>query len=183
MGFAAVSLGQLQGGHVPSRGAEPLTGGLAPYGVYATRDGKHVSLGALEPKFWLAFCAAAPFEADLTAPMPGPHQGPSKRDCAPSSPRGRATSGRPCRAGVDCCLEPVLEPGELREDAHLRARGMFFEMASPWGTIGQVATPLARDAPATTPPPRLGEHTREVLAEAGLSDAEIDALVRDGAAR
>ena len=75
MGFALASLGQLFGGHSPVRGDEPLTGGLALYGTYETKDGKYVTLGALEPKFYLAFFAGAGLEADTSALLPGPAPG------------------------------------------------------------------------------------------------------------
>jgi crotonobetainyl-CoA:carnitine CoA-transferase CaiB-like acyl-CoA transferase len=183
MGFALASLGQLFGGHSPSRGDEPLTGGLALYGAYATRDGKYVTLGALEPKFWMAFCAGAGIEADTSALLPGPHQAALKE-------RLRAIFASRTRAEWqafgrehDCCLEPVLEPDELRDDEQLRARGMFFEMDSPWGRIAQMRTPLAERGATYAPPPKQGEHTDAILREAGLDDAAIVAMRAEGAAR
>ncbi len=46
-------------GTVPRRGEAYLNGGAAYYQVYATQGGRHVALGAIEPKFWAAFCRAA----------------------------------------------------------------------------------------------------------------------------
>lgn len=46
-------------GTVPGRGETYLNGGGAYYQIYRTRDGRHMALGALEPKFWQAFCGAA----------------------------------------------------------------------------------------------------------------------------
>jgi alpha-methylacyl-CoA racemase len=183
MGFALASLGQLFGGHTPARGDEPLTGGLALYGTYPTKDGKHVALGALEPKFWAAFCAGVGIEPDPGALFPGPHQESLReklRGIFASRTRDEwAEFGRQ----HDCCLEPVLEPGELRQDEHLRARGTFFEMDSPWGRIGQWRTPLAERGAEYTPPPRQGEHTDAILREAGLDDAAIAAMRAEGAIR
>lgn len=183
MGFAFASFGQLFAGQAPKRGDEALSGGLALYGAYATSDGKHVSLGALEPKFWQAFCAGVGLEADFSALMPGPHQQTLKDKLrALFASRTRAeweAFGRQ----HDCCLEPVLEPSELREDEHLKARGLFFEMDSPWGRIAQLRTPLGRRDAEHTPPPRQGEHTEAILREAGLDDAAIAAMKAEGAAR
>ena len=183
MGFASASFGQLLAGHVPARGDESLTGGIGIYGAYATKDGRHVSLGALEPKFWMAFCAGAGLEADLSAVMPGPHQAALKEKLrALFASRTRAEWEEFSRKH-DCCLEPVLEPGELRGDEQLKARGLFFEMDSPWGRIGQMRTPLAARGAEHAPPPRLGEHTDAILREAGLDAAAIAAMRAEGAAR
>jgi alpha-methylacyl-CoA racemase len=183
MGFASASFGQLLAGHVPARGDEPLIGGIGIYGTYATKDGRYVSLGALEPKFWMAFCAGAGFESDLSALMPGPHQAALKEGLrALFASRTRAEWEEFSRKH-DCCLEPVLEPAELQADEQLEARGLFFEMDSPWGRISQLRTPLAAKDAAPAPPPRLGQHTDVMLREAGLDDAAIAAMKAEGAAR
>jgi alpha-methylacyl-CoA racemase len=183
MGFALASLGQLFGGHSPSRGDEPLTGGLALYGAYATRDGRYVTLGALEPKFWMAFCVGAGIDAQPHALLPGPHQAGLKeklRDVFAARTRAEWEEfGRQ----HDCCLEPVLEPGELRHDEQHRAREMFFEMDSPWGRIQQLRTPLGERGASHAPPPKQGEHTDVILREAGLDEAAIAAMRAEGAAR
>jgi alpha-methylacyl-CoA racemase len=183
MGFAFASYGALFAGHTPKRGDEPLSGGLALYGTYATSDGRHVSLGALEPKFWKAFCDGAGIETDVSAMFPGPHQ-PALKDRLRQlfASRTRAEWEALARKH-DCCLEPVLEPAELRADEHLKARELFFEMDSPWGRIGQLRTPLGARGAKHTPPPRQGEHTEAILREAGIDDATIAAMKAEGAAR
>jgi crotonobetainyl-CoA:carnitine CoA-transferase CaiB-like acyl-CoA transferase len=182
MGFAISSYGMLFAGHTPARGDESLSGGIAIYNTYATKDGKHVSLGALEPKFWLAFCAGVGIEGDLSALVPGPHQPALKEKLrgifASRTRAGWEAFGRQ----HDCCLEPVLEPGELRSDEHLRARGLFFEMDSPWGRIAQLRTPLAERGATHAPPPKRGEHTDAILREAGFDEAAIAAMRAEGAA-
>jgi crotonobetainyl-CoA:carnitine CoA-transferase CaiB-like acyl-CoA transferase len=183
MGFALASLGQLFGGHAPARGDEPLTGGLALYGAYATKDGKYVTLGALEPKFWMAFCTGAGIDVDPTALLPGPHQVTLKDKLRGVFASRTRAEWQAFGREHDCCLEPVLEPGELRDDEHLRARGMFFDMDSPWGRIAQLRTPLAQRGATYAPPPKQGEHTDAVLREAGLDDAAIAAMRAEGAAR
>jgi crotonobetainyl-CoA:carnitine CoA-transferase CaiB-like acyl-CoA transferase len=183
MGFAMAAFGQLFAGQAPRRGDEPLTGAFAIYNTYATKDGKYVSLGALEPKFWTAFCAAVGIEADLGALVPGSHQQALEEKLrGVFASRTRAEWEAFAREN-DCCLEPVLEPGELREDEHLRARSVFFEMDSPWGRIEQLRTPLTPRGATHTPPPRQGEHTEAILREAGIDEATIAAMKAEGAAR
>jgi alpha-methylacyl-CoA racemase len=183
MGFASYGLGLILAGHTPARGAEALSGGLALYGTYETKDGRYVALGALEPKFWTAFCAGVGMEADMGAFFVGPHQAALKhklRDVFRSRTRDDWEAfGR----DHDCCLEPVLEPAELRKDVHLRARGVFFDIDSPWGRIAQVRTPLTAPGVRHAPPPRQGEHTDAILREAGVDEATIAALRAEGAVR
>jgi crotonobetainyl-CoA:carnitine CoA-transferase CaiB-like acyl-CoA transferase len=76
-----------------------------------------------------------------------------------------------------------LEPHELEADEHLRARGVFFEMDSPWGRLKQMRTPVTPQGAEHTPPPKQGEHTDAILREAGIDQATIDALRAEGAAR
>jgi crotonobetainyl-CoA:carnitine CoA-transferase CaiB-like acyl-CoA transferase len=72
------------------------------------------------------------------------------------------------------------------DDPHLAAVGFFQHMTHPSeGAIRVPGIPVRVDGEqgqVRRPAPRLGEHTREVLTEAGLSGAEIDALCRSGAA-
>lgn len=73
----------------------------------------------------------------------------------------------------------------LLEDAHLHDIGFFGEMDHLVGRIRQMAVPSewsGTPPAAPTPPPRLGQHTREVLREAGYDDSRIDALLASGAA-
>lgn len=182
MGFALAGFGTLFGGKVPVRGDEPLTGGLALYGTYATSDGRSVTLGALEPKFFSAFCAGTGLQADMSAHMPGPHQAALKQELAALFASRTRAEWEAFGRAHDCCLEPVLEPGEIREDEHLRARQAFFEMDSPWGRIQQLATPATVRGATHSPPPRRGEHTDAILREAGIDAATIAAMRADGSA-
>jgi crotonobetainyl-CoA:carnitine CoA-transferase CaiB-like acyl-CoA transferase len=183
MGFAISGFGQLFGGRSWPRGDGPLTGGLALYNTYATRDGRFVSLGALEPKFWNAFCAGAGLQPDMTALFPGPHQAVLKETLRALFASRTRDEWEAFAREHDCCLEPVLEPGEIRDDDQLRARGAFFEMDSPWGPIEQLRTPLTAPGAAHAPPPRQGEHTDAILREAGIDDATIAAMKAEGSAR
>jgi alpha-methylacyl-CoA racemase len=183
MAFAFSGFGQLFGGQVPPRGGGPLTGGLALYNTYATRDGRFVALAALEPKFWAAFCAGAGLEVDMGALFPGPHQD-TLRETLRALFVSRTRDEWEAFARIhDCCLEPVLEPHELRSDPQLRARGAFFTLDTPEGPIEQLRTPLTDRDAHHTPPPAQGEHTDAILREAGLDDLTIASMRAEGSAR
>jgi alpha-methylacyl-CoA racemase len=182
-GFAVSGYAQLFGGHAPARGDEPLTGGIALYGTYGTRDGRYVSIGALEPKFWLAFCAAVGLAPDMGALLPGPHQPALKEKLAGIFAARTRAEWEAFSREHDCCIEPVLDPDELRDDPHLKARQVVFSIDSPWGPIEQLRTPVTDATAAHTPPPRQGEHTDAILREAGLGADAIAALRAARAAR
>jgi len=182
MPFGILSLASSLAGQTHVRGNEPLSGGIAAYGVYATKDGKFVALGALEPKFWLTFAAGVGLPPDVTGIVPGEHQTELKQKVAAifaSRPRAEwETFARE----HDCCLEPVLDPRELEKDAHHTSRGVFFDVASPWGSLRQLKLPAIDPGPSR-PPPQQGEHTDGVLREAGFDDAAIETLRSSGTLR
>ena len=66
MPFAIAGFGMAFGGQTPKAGAEALTGGIAPYQTYATKDGRAMTLAALEPKFWLAFSSGIGRQPDMS---------------------------------------------------------------------------------------------------------------------
>lgn len=189
LGFAlpslAAALARGEGAVEGARGggSELLTGGIAPYNTYRTKDGGAVALAALEPKFWASFCEGVGLAPDLRALVPGPHQVELKAKLAALFQERTRAEWEAFAAERDCCLEPVIEPHEVPADVHLASRELLFEIDSPRGRVPQLRTPVTpRDA--TFPPaPRAGQHTREVLRDAGFSDAEVDALIAAGAAR
>jgi crotonobetainyl-CoA:carnitine CoA-transferase CaiB-like acyl-CoA transferase len=82
---------------------------------------------------------------------------------------------------------PVLSIGEMLVHPQTRARDMVLAVDHPVAgkveTIGMPAKFSATPTEIVTPAPLYGEHTREVLSEAGLSKSEIDALIAEGAAK
>ncbi len=148
-----------------------LSGGLAVYGTYRTADGGAVALAALEPKFWMRFCEASGFDGGLEDLLPGPHQEALReRLAAFFASRPRAHWERLAER-TDCCLEPVLGPEELRADPRTMRRGLVEEGGDGFPTF---ATPLGAAVGGEVP--SLGEHTEEVLLEAGVSRERIDVL-------
>lgn len=183
LGFATPAIaGALAG--VPVRaGDEALSGGIAPYNTYMSKDGHAMTLASLEPKFWMSFCAGVGLEAGMEALMPGPHQAGLKArlvEIFRSKTRDEWVS---FAASHDCCLEPVLSAGAMADDPLIRARRLVFDIPTPRGPLPQFRTPVTPKDESFTPPPLAGEHTRAIFRDAGFSDDEIDALVKSGAAR
>jgi alpha-methylacyl-CoA racemase len=178
LALVTAELGNLDCGRHPPRGVETLNGGLACYGIYRTQDDRYLAVGALEPKFWIALNQAvgrAPSVQELIAPPA--EQARVRAELAAIFASKPAAAWRELLAQHDCCVEVVTELDELPDHPLHRAREVFFTIdGGPGvGPVQQVRTPLGTPA-APRPPPRQGEHTRDVLVEYGFSDAEIAAL-------
>jgi crotonobetainyl-CoA:carnitine CoA-transferase CaiB-like acyl-CoA transferase len=183
MPFAVAGFGAFFGGQAQLAGQGGITGGIAPYQTYATKDGRAMTLASLEPKFWMDFCAGIGREIQMSDLLPGPHQEPLVTELRRVFAERTRDEWVRFSEERDCCLEPVLTPDEARRDPHLAARKMFFELASPWGNIGQMRTPLTSADRTHAPPPKRGEHTDAILREAGFDEAEIASLRASGAVR
>ncbi|HEX6228338.1 MAG TPA: CaiB/BaiF CoA-transferase family protein [Solirubrobacterales bacterium] len=171
-------------GEVPRRGEQQLAGGLICYLPYEAADG-WVSCGALEPKFWAAFCDGVD-RPDLIEKQ---FEAPGSDAWSEVAEVFRSRSREEWRAfndEHDCCIEPVLDLDEALDSELVKERGMVVEMEQPQlGTIRQLGVPvkLSRTpGDPTRPAPAFGEHTEEVLREVGYSDDEIAAMLESGAA-
>jgi crotonobetainyl-CoA:carnitine CoA-transferase CaiB-like acyl-CoA transferase len=171
-------------GEVPRRGEQQLAGGLVCYLPYEASDG-WVTCGALEPKFWAAFCngAGRPDLIEKQFEAPGSDAWAEVAGVFRSRTRDEWLA---FNDEHDCCIEPVLDLDEALDSELVRAREMVVELEQPQlGTVRQLGHPvkLSRTpADPTRPAPAFGEHTDEVLAEAGYSEAEIAAMKESGAA-
>ncbi len=183
--LALVAARVLAGDDVPERGRDALAGGLVCYRPYACADG-WVTLGALEPRFWSAFCHGAGREDLVERQFDGPGSAAHAELEAIFAARTRAEWAAFARE-VECCLEPVLELDEALASEHVAARGMVVSLDQPGAAepVRQLGAPvkLSRTPPDTgrLPGPQLGEHTEAVLLEAGYDAAQIAELLRAGA--
>jgi crotonobetainyl-CoA:carnitine CoA-transferase CaiB-like acyl-CoA transferase len=173
-------------GQVPRRGEIMLGGSLVCYRPYECADG-FVSLGALEPKFWQAWCRGVGREDLIPAQFERPGSEAHGEVAEIFRSRTRAEWESFAREH-DCCLEPVLELDEALDSELVQARGMVVELDQPGAErpVRQLGIPVKLDRTPgehdRLPGPALGEHTAEVLAAAGYSEQEIAELLAEGAA-
>jgi crotonobetainyl-CoA:carnitine CoA-transferase CaiB-like acyl-CoA transferase len=171
---------------VPRRGDLELAGSLVCYRPYECADG-WVTLGALEPKFWQAWCRGVGREDLVEHQFARPGSEAHREVEALFHARTRE-EWRAFASEHDCCLEPVVELDEALESELVRAREMVVELDQPGARrpvrLLGVPVKLSRtpgDA-NRAPGPGLGEHTRDVLAGLGYGAEEIAALLESGAA-
>ncbi len=111
-------------GTVPKPRSYYLNGGAACYQVYATADARHIMLGAVEPKFWRAFCDAAGHPEWIGRQSESMPQRLLTADVAVFLASLTFEQAIARFAGVDCCLSPVLDLGEALTSPQVRERGL-----------------------------------------------------------
>ncbi len=164
------------------RGTNLLDGGAPFYGSYRTKDEQFVSVGAIEPQFYAALLQGLGLDA---AAMP--HQMDQSNWDATAARFSAIFAGKTrdewCAIfdGTDACVAPILRLGEAGDHAHNRARHLLIE--DHQGKPEPAPAPRLSRTPGdgTRPLPRVGEHTKAVLGECGLSPAEIERLTAAGA--
>ncbi len=183
--LAMVAAAYFADGQPPRRGSLPLAGSLICYRPYECADG-WVTLGALEPKFWQAWCRGVGREDLIERQFEGPGSEAHAHVVEIFKARTRA-QWQEFAARHDCCLEPVLELEEALDSELVRAREMVVAIDQPGVGAGvrQLGIPvkLARTPGdhGRLPGPALGEHTEQALAEAGYDAQQIAELLECGA--
>ena len=140
-------------GQVPARGSDMLTGGLPNYTVYETADGKHMAMGALESKFFKAFCVAVGRPDLAKLPLaPGKAGAALRAEIEALFKTRTRDEWTTLLADADCCVTPILTPAEALESPQAKARGLVVTangkpaIAMPLVFDGQRGVPLG-DAP------------------------------------
>jgi len=165
-----------------------LSGAYPFYNVYETGDGRFMTLGALEPKFWENFCRKAGREELIARQFDAGERRKQLFEEVSALFKSRTQAEWvDLMRDADACCEPVLAIDEAFEHAQSRAREMVQESEHPVaGAIKHLGfVPKLSDTPArvSRAAPALGEQTDELLAEIGMSQAAREQLYKDGIAR
>ena len=172
-------------GQVPQRGSDMLTGAMPHYNVYQTKDGKYLSLGALEPWFYENLCKSLGRE-DL---IPYEWDESKREELTSIFKETFLTKTRDewfeIFKQTDTCAAPIYAIDEVFADPHVIHRKMVVDVDHPkLGKVKQVGisvklseTPGAIRSLAPSP----GQHTDEILAGLGYAKERIAELREKGA--
>lgn len=160
----------------------------AVYDVFTVRDGEQIFLAVVSDTQWAAFCGAFGFE-DLRADprLASNNDRVRARDWLLPLLRERLAGFSAAELAAtfernNLPFAPITRPEQLFEDPHLRATGGLAPLVLPDGRAAEVpllpVTLDGRRPGVRLPPPRVGEHTRELLAQLGYEAAEMDALAQ-----
>jgi alpha-methylacyl-CoA racemase len=163
------------------RGTNLLDSGSHFYEVYETADGKYISLGSIEPRFYAALLDKLGDEAKYFENQFDAENWPAmKEKMAEIIKRKKRDEWDDIMAGADVCYAPVLSMSEVRHHPHHKARGSFIDDGEVWQpapgprfsrTPGEIRCHAAD----------IGEHTEDILREFGFSDEQVAAKLACGA--
>lgn len=168
-------------GRAPGRGGDTLSGGLPCYGIYATADGGHLAVGALEPKFWAQVCEAFGHPEWMgDALLFGEEGDQAKARIAAVIASKTTAEWSEVFENIDACTETIRPLEDVVADELFRVRGAI--RPTDDGRFSVVA-PTSRDVAdlAERVPPLLGEHTRAIAMSLGWTAERVDGAMASGA--
>jgi alpha-methylacyl-CoA racemase len=174
-------------GRLPARGETPLDGAIPNYNVYETKDGKIITIGAIEPWFFANLCRALRRE-DLVE-----HEYNSARR-AEIQESFRAIFRTKTRdewfeilTKTDVCVGKMNTLDEVEADPQVQARKMIVELDTPEGRkVKQVGISVKlSETPGSirSLAPILGQHTEEIMHGLGYSDEQLEKWRADGSVK
>jgi alpha-methylacyl-CoA racemase len=162
------------------RAANLLDGGAPYYDIYETADGRHMSVGALEPQFYEVFVDLLGIRDEAPDRYDFDRAEELRSIIAARFKERTQAEWSKVFDGTDACVAPILPMSEAVHHPHIEARGTFVEKD---GLVQPAPAPRFSRTEATLglpPSPRAGAHTIEALAAWGIED--VDALIASGAA-
>ena len=158
-----------------------LDGGAHFYDTYQCSDGKWISIGSIEPQFYALLLEKTGITDPQFANQMSRGEWPELK-AKLAAVLVKKTQAEWCAImdATDICFAPVLTLDEAPNHAHNVARETFVTVE---GVVQPAPAPRFSATPGAIqgPPPKIGAHNDEALAQWGFSGAEIDALKASGA--
>lgn len=176
----------LAGEQAPELSGTMLNGGIF-YDFYETSDGRHLSVGSLEPQFCKQLCEAMgqPEWFERAMNYNPEVQAELKQDFISAFKQKSFDEWSEIFAALDACVEPVLSLNETEQHPHFQERGMYIEVEAADGQrLRQVASPIKFSASQTeyrNAGLPIGANTDEVLGKLGYDENRLAQLRESGA--
>jgi crotonobetainyl-CoA:carnitine CoA-transferase CaiB-like acyl-CoA transferase len=172
-------------GKTPRRGDTLLSGRFPCYSVYETKDGEYLSIGALEPRFWMELCRKLGREDYIPLQFDeGEKRGEVFRFLEKTFKEKTRDEWMEDLKDLDVCIGKVLHLDEAFKDPQVVQRRMVTEFTDEKkGKMRLLSPPLKMsDTPPDIrrAPAEFGEHTEEVLKEMGFKEEEVRQMKREG---
>lgn len=156
-------------GFVAERGNNWLTGAYANYNIYATADGRYVSVGCLEKKFWRNLCIGLGKEEIIDMIDDESNHPYLKEQLAAAFKQKTMREWEEFFADKDACLTPVLNFKEAVESEQVQANEMVLNVQDDelgeYQQLGFAMKLSKTPARLNKRAPRLGEDTEKILAQ------------------
>ncbi|MGO8802233.1 CaiB/BaiF CoA transferase family protein [Candidatus Binatus sp.] len=173
------------GGKLPQRGETIFDGGIPNYNVYLTKDGKYITIAAIEPWFFANLCRALGREDFIAHEFDSSKRAEIARVFTETFKTKTRDEWFAILTRNDICAGRMLTLDEVPSDPQVLAREMIVEVEGPGGQkIKQVGVSLKfSDTPGSirSLAPQLGQHTDEILGALGYAKDEIDRWREAGA--
>ncbi len=163
------------------RGTNILDTGAHYYDVYETKDGKYISIGSIETKFYDELLRLSGLKREELAPQNDRKSWPQMKERIAALFRTKSRDEWcAIMEGSDICFAPVLSLSEAPNHRHNKHRGTFVEQD---GVVQPAPAPRFSRTPGAIqrPPAQPGEHTEEALRDWGFSASELEKLRACGA--
>jgi alpha-methylacyl-CoA racemase len=169
------------GNQSDERASNILDSGAHFYNTYETRDGKYVSIGSIETKFYAMLLEKLGLDPDSLPPQMERESWPAMKEKFKEIFLTK-TRDEWCALmeNTDICFAPVLSLAEAPDYPHNKERGSFVDVD---GVMQPAPAPRFSATPSSikSPTPPTGVHTDEVLADWGMSADKVAALKASGA--
>lgn len=167
------------GGFTEERASNLLDGGVPYYDIYETSDGRHMSVGALEPQFYDAFVELLGIKDTAPDRYDADQAGALRALITETFLQRTQAEWVEVFEGTDACVAGIIPLSEAAEHPHMKARGSLvhhdgYLQPAPAPRFSRTGATIGRLAESA------GDSTREALAAWGIDD--VDALLESGAA-
>ena len=153
------------------------------YNIYRTKDGRYLTVGTIEPKFWRRFCQLINHEELMERQYDFAHEKEIEAVISQAVAEKTLVDWLELIGDEEFCVTPVLSTAEALASDLTAQEDMVMTRADDLGRLRYLAAPVKYSGTVSEikrRAPRIGEHNTEVLQELGYSEAEITALKQQG---